>query len=437
MDARWLRVSGNAGLDGAGVDGSWRALSARTGRSTLEALEDQAADVNRLVHSRRHDRVELDRLTGYDNAVVREQLDTNAVREEQRILELRLLQSQRVRLCAQRAYFRESSQERLRNAGLIGSIEGSLRAFDGLLHGVRPCLDAIEERRFGFFQLTRYHRFDELVPGGGAARQRDQLAEPLTLVHRTGQAPDLGVRTAEKRIVRFEIDRHELLRGVGRLLVAEAKWTHEVELGRLPRVKPVAELIGEVRRIGRGAEGLARELRRCLVVLPSAGPVRSKPDDHVGSGHPDEAHEIIENLLPAPTLERLLDAERVAEIDRPREELLGAVEAVSREQFLRPERRQGIEELRADLVLTAVPSRRRRQHGPNTEAAAHHREQRIALVVRMRRRHHERAGCGQSAEGQAQADAAGLEVRSRLKRREGNGRQQEKRERRRPDAHAL
>ena len=63
----------------------------------------------------------------------------------------------------------------------------------------------------------------------------------------------------------------------------------------------------------------------------------------------------------APLLERLVDAERVAEIDGAREVLLRAVEAMQRRELLRPQHAERLENLGADLVLPAVAARRRRE----------------------------------------------------------------------------
>ena len=101
-------------------------------------------------------------------------------------------------------------------------------------------------------------------------------------------------------------------------------------------------------------------------------------------------------------LQRFLDAERKAEIDGAREVLFGAVEAVHREQLLRPQHGQRLRELGADLVLTAVAAGGGHEHRPHPLPVAEHREQRIVLVVGMRRRLHERRDGLELADGEAQ-----------------------------------
>ena len=124
-------------------------------------------------------------------------------------------------------------------------------------------------------------------------------------------------------------------------------------------------------------------------MLPAAGPLENEADDDVranGADHPDV---VAENLLLAPLLEGLVDAERVAEIHRPGEVLFGAVEAMRGEQLLRSQDRQSLEHLGADLVLPAFAARRRHQRRAEAVAVRVEREHRVVLIVGMRRRHHE------------------------------------------------
>ena len=114
--------------------------------------------------------------------------------------------------------------------------------------------------------------------------------------------------------------------------------------------------------------------------------------------------------LAAPLLERLLDAERVAEVDRAREVLLGAVEAMQRRQLLGAQDAERLEDLRADLVLSAVAARRRRQRRAKTLTAIEHHQQPVVLVVGMRRGVHEDADVRQVAQRQPERDVTLLVV---------------------------
>ena len=73
------------------------------------------------------------------------------------------------------------------------------------------------------------------------------------------------------------------------------------------------------------------------------------------------------------------------------------------QQFLGAEDAEGVEQLRADLVLSAVAARRRHQRHPHPEAARVPRQHCIVLVVGMRGRLHQGADGVQLAEGHGQA----------------------------------
>ena len=164
----------------------------------------------------------------------------------------------------------------------------------------------------------------------------------------------------------------------------------KVELLRLPRPQPVREMLREPGRIGGGRVGLPRDDRRGLVVLAPALAVGAHRDDDVGPDGADEADEVAEDDLAPPLLERLLAAERVAEVDGAGEELLGPVEAVRGLQLLAPQHRQGVEELGADLVLPAVAAGGADERRAHPLAVAQQRQQPVDLVVGVRHRRHER-----------------------------------------------
>ena len=124
-------------------------------------------------------------------------------------------------------------------------------------------------------------------------------------------------------------------------------------------------------------------------MLAAALAVEDEADDHVGTDRADHPHVVAEDLLLAPLLERLFDAERVAEVDRAREVLLGAVERCAPSSssvrstasasnssgpisFCPPSPRVAVtSDVRKPLPCAVV-----RQH-------------RVVLVVGMRRRHHQ------------------------------------------------
>src|SRR2546427_4607658 len=90
-------------------------------------------------------------------------------------------------------------------------------------------------------------------------------------------------------------------------------------------------------------------------------------------------------LFPYTTLFRsLIEAERIAEVDRAREVLLRAVEPMQRRELLGPQHAERFENLRADFVLPAVAARRGREHCTVALAAVQHHEQPVVLIVGMR-----------------------------------------------------
>ncbi len=180
-----------------------------------------------------------------------------------------------------------------------------------------------------------------------------------------------------------------------------------IELQCLPRPQAFAHLFGELRRVRGGTERLGGEDACCLMVLSPASAVRTHRDDDVGSEHPDVADEISEDLLLTPLLERLLLAERVAEVDRSREVLLRAVETVGGQQFLGAEHTQRIEELGTNLVLTAVAAGRRDERHACADVARIERQRRIVFVVRVRGHVDDRTDRRQLPQRQRQGRRAG------------------------------
>ena len=146
------------------------------------------------------------------------------------------------------------------------------------------------------------------------------------------------------------------------------------------------------------------------MVQAAARAVGAHRGDDVGPDRADEADEVARDLVLAPLLERLVDAERVAEVDRAREVLLGAVEAVQREQLFGAQDAERFEQLGTDLVLAAVAARRRHERGPVAESPIRLDEQSVVLVVGMRRRHHQDPGVGEMPQHEAERDVPLLVV---------------------------
>ena len=231
---------------------------------------------------------------------------------------------------------------------------------------------------------------EAVAPAGRAGRQGDELPHALALVHAAREAADLRPGRAEQRVVATEIDRgHVRVRRRREAesrradAHAEGKSDAEVELPRLPGRQSLGDLLREAIRIRGRVPCFVRQHRRRLVMLAAAAPLRRHGGDHIGPDGADHPDEVAQDLLPAPPLEGLLDAERVPEVDGARKVLLGAVQAVRGVQLLGPQHGQGVEKLGADLVLAPVAACCREQHGTVAFPLRQTRQQRVVLVVGM------------------------------------------------------
>ena len=358
------------------------------------------------------------------------------MRQEQRLLELglfpreaevdfvprRVAQPERGQLRAKIANGSKTGSERRRSSGRPVGRDGGGRGRDARADRLERRRQRGRRRRTGVCAKPVQRRIDAVEharrrdPGlahdcirqlVGARRrlprQEQQLGRALTLVHAARFEAKLVIGAAEQRVESGRRHAQQIARGGGggRLSLKRKTLEAEEALG-LPRPEPVADLFGIARRIGGGAEGLGRETGRGLVMLPAAVAAADEPRDHVGTRGADVPDEIADDLLAPPLLDGLLEAERVAEVDRAREVLLRAVEPVNGEQLLGAQHAERLEDLRPDLVLAAVAARRGHEHRPHALAVAHHREERVVLVVGMRRRFHEGPDRAQLAQHEAE-----------------------------------
>ena len=134
---------------------------------------------------------------------------------------------------------------------------------------------------------------------------------------------------------------------------------------------------------------------RRVVVLASVVAGRAHREDDVRADHPDEPDVVGRDLVLAPLLERLVDAERVAEIHGAREVLFRAVEPMERRKFLRAQHAERFENFGADLVLPAVSPCGRGERRPEALSPIEHDQQPVVLVVGMGRRFHHDARVGE------------------------------------------
>src|SRR5215468_8186873 len=104
-------------------------------------------------------------------------------------------------------------------------------------------------------------------------------------------------------------------------------------------------------------------------MLPAVVAGRAHAKDDVGPDCANHPHIVCGDLVAAPLLEGLIDAEREAEVDRPRKVLFRTIEAVQRQELFRPQHTERLENLRSDLVLSAVAPRRRDERRPESLTA--------------------------------------------------------------------
>src|SRR4030095_11784933 len=112
-------------------------------------------------------------------------------------------------------------------------------------------------------------RLRELVLDDEGSRQGEQLAKALALVHRARFAADLCPGAPEQRVVRVAVDGHQVLGRRGAAALEHAVPPRLIQLARLPRTEPVAQLIGVPGGIARRLVRLRRKASGRLVVLPA------------------------------------------------------------------------------------------------------------------------------------------------------------------------
>jgi hypothetical protein len=116
-------------------------------------------------------------------------------------------------------------------------------------------------------------------------------------------------------------------------------------------------------------------------------------DQHEGTLCANHPNDVAQNVLMAPLLERLIEPLGKPVVDHAREVLLvDAVVSIRNQELLRPNQADGIEQLRADGVVTGFASIQRQQRHARTLATAQHRQHTAVLVVGMRGRVHRARG---------------------------------------------
>src|SRR5262249_26828406 len=155
---------------------------------------------------------------------------------------------------------------------------------------------------------------------------------------------------AEQMVVAGEIDR-QLLRCWRRRFARAAEADREIKLLRLPGTQPFFDLLRIPGGIGCGFERFVRENRGRLMVLAASAAGRREASDDIWTNGAYQPHVVAEDFIASPLFERLVYAEREAEVDRPSEVLLRTVESMDGTELFGPQHSERLEDLRTDLVL--------------------------------------------------------------------------------------
>ncbi len=415
-----------------------------------EAGDRDAADCDVGAPAIRHHRGHLHGLPADHQPIVGQRLEREAVGEQRRVGKVGFLRVQpevdlvtsgigqphRAEPGAQRANRRETGNHGSRRPRIVARLERLLRALrllddrreaghEGggrvgageLREAGQAGVHAVEQRGFVLVHLARNRGVDQPVArrsrgtaaAPDAAGQRRHLAHALALVVAARVRADLLVGSAEQFVVGTRVNRRGVF-ALGRrrrarwLPADDASPAGEVQLLRLPRPQPGLDLLGELRRVGGGAECFPREHRGRLVrAVPSPSLDRHRQHD-VGALGPDEVDEVADHFLAAPLLVDLVRVERVAVVDRAGEPLLCAVEAVRRQELRRPEHSHVAKQLGPDFVLAPFAARRLHVDGPQALAEREQRVELVVLVVGMSGRLEERARHAEAAQGDAERD---------------------------------
>ena len=123
-----------------------------------------------------------------------------------------------------------------------------------------------------------------------------------------------------------------------------------------PEHATFADLLGKLRRVGSGAKCLACENTGSLVIpVAVASRTLKTGANHVGTERPNNPHHVGEcDVMPLPFVECFLGRLGKAEISNPGKSLLHSVVSVGAKQLQRAEDPEFVEQITANLVLSAL-----------------------------------------------------------------------------------
>ena len=124
-----------------------------------------------------------------------------------------------------------------------------------------------------------------------------------------------------------------------------------------------------------------------MVAVAVARRAAEHRDDHMRPKGSHHANYVAEDRVARPVLVRVDGVLRESEVERAREELLGAVDAPCRQQLLGANHTQRFAELVADQILPAVAAREGEIRRLDVSSAGEPRDEKRVLVVGMRTDH--------------------------------------------------
>ena len=117
--------------------------------------------------------------------------------------------------------------------------------------------------------------------------------------------------------------------------------------------------------------------RRALVAL------EPRDDDERALG-PDHANDVAEHVVDAPLLQRFVEALEESVVDNGAEILaVDAVVSIRQQQFFRPNQAEGVEQFRAERVVTGLSAVEREERHLRPLAPAEHRQHAAMFVIRV------------------------------------------------------
>ena len=207
---------------------------------------------------------------------------------------------------------------------------------------------------------------------------RREATAVLRALEAEPESRDVVVRVSKPGAVLSAVDAQRV-----QLVGAHAAHVH---LEGRPRPQAFGNLLRELCRIASQFGRLLREQasRRVIAMAVAFVPLEAR-EQHPRPRHADDADDVAHGRFGAPLVERFVEALRETVVHDGREVLLvDPVVLVRRQQFVRADEREPVEELRADRVVAALSARERHERDACAVPATEHRKHSGVLVIRVR-----------------------------------------------------